>query len=115
LTSLEECFAHLNLLLSESIDETITNLLSREVVEALYVYLQKVHAVSREDVPYKLDTLCSTLEKTFGFTGSRTISKAIARRVYAKLALPFHDNPGRTLIEYVEEAKAKLSYVEGEP
>jgi hypothetical protein len=111
---LEESLAHLNDLLSESIDEIIEELLSREVVEALYVYLQKVHSVSKDDVPYKLETLCTTLEKTFGFTGSRTISKAIARRFYSKLTLPFHDNPGRTLLEYVEEAKTNLSYKEGE-
>jgi hypothetical protein len=97
-----------NGLLLESIDETITALLSREVVDALYVHLQTANSISRDEVPYKLQTLCSTLEKTFGLPGSKTISKAIAKKFYAKLGLTFFDFLGRTLIEYVEGAKIKL-------
>jgi len=108
MTSVEENQGHFNLLLCQSIDETITSLLSREVVDALYVHLQKAYTVPRDDVPDKLERLCSALEKTFGLPSSRTICKAIARKLYAKLALPFSANPGRTLLEYVEEAKMKI-------
>jgi hypothetical protein len=111
---LEESLRNLNVLLAESIDETITALLSREVVDALYVYLQKTHFISKDEVPYKLETLCAILERTFGFSSSRTITKAIARKLYAKLALDFSDNSGRTLLEYVEEAKIKLHDREGQ-
>jgi hypothetical protein len=93
--------------LVETIDETLTALFSREVVDALYVHLQKAHSVSKDEVPRRLETLCSALEKTFG-PGGKIICKAIARKFYAKLGLTFFDNPGRTLIEYVEEAKVKL-------
>ena len=94
--------------LVESIDETITGLLSREVANALHTHLLKVHAISRDEIPYRLETLFSTLEETFGLTSSKTIGKVIARNLYAKLGLSFHDNPSRTLLEYVEEAKIKL-------
>jgi len=105
---LEENLEHLNVLLLESTDETITTLLSREVVEALYVHLQKVHSIPKDEVPYKLETLCSVLERTFGLSSSRTICKAIARRLFAKLGLTFINNPRKTLLEYVEEAKIEL-------
>ena len=97
-----------NDLLLQSIDETITILLSREVVEALYAYLQEAHLVSRQQVPSRLDALSAILAKTFGVPGSATISKAIAKNFYSKLALTFSDNPGGSLLEYVERAKTKL-------
>ncbi len=92
----------------ESIDETITELLSRGVVEALYTHLETFHFISRNELPNRLDALFSTLEKIFGACGSQTITKAIAKKFYLKLGLEFTDNPTHTLIEYVDEAKMKL-------
>lgn len=100
--------------LVKSIDETITDLLSEAVLKALYAHLEKVYSLTRDKVPYRLETLSSALEKTFGMRGSRTISKAIARKFYTKLGLTFSDNPGGTLIEYVEEAKIKLGIGESQ-
>ena len=97
--------------LVESMDETITALLSRDVTNAIYSHLERAHSISKDEIPYRLETVFSTLEKTFGGPSSMTISKAIATKFYAKLGLTFpdiRDNSGRTLLEYVEEAKIKL-------
>lgn len=96
-----------NDVLVESIDKTITTLLSRTVVDALYAHLQNNHSISRDEIPYRLDTLFTTLEKIFG-ASAHTITKVIARTFYLKLGLEFTDNPSRTLLEYVDEAKMKL-------
>jgi hypothetical protein len=96
-----------NDVLVETIDETITDLLGRAVVDALYAHLETNHSMARDEVPYRLDTLFITLEKIFG-ASSNTITKAIAKRFYAKLGLEFTDNPSRALLEYVDEAKMKL-------
>jgi hypothetical protein len=93
--------------LLESVDETITALLSREVADALYLHLQTAHSIPRDEVPYKIEPLCSTLNKIFGASGTTTICKAIARRLFLKLGLTFSDRPPRTLLEYVEEAKIR--------
>ena len=106
-TAVEENLEHFHVLLLESIDETITAMLSRTVVDALYAHLQKIYSISRDEVPYRLDTLLTTLEKIFGGS-SQTITKAIAREFYLKLGLEFTGNPSRTLLEYVDEAKVKL-------
>jgi hypothetical protein len=98
----------LNVLLVESINETISALLSRKVVDALYTHLQKVHSIPKNEIVCQPETLCSVLEKTFGFPSSRTICKAIAKRLYAKLQLAFYDNRGLTFPQYVEEAEIKL-------
>jgi len=105
---LEENLGRLNALLVESINETITSLLSREVADALYLHLQKVHSISKDEVPNKLEILCSTLEMTLGVPSSRTVCKAIAGTLFAKLGLTFTSNPRLTLLEYVEEAKMKV-------
>ncbi len=94
--------------LVESIDETITELLSRAVVDALYAHLETFHSISRDELPNRLDVLFSALEKIFGVRGSQTITKAIAKKFYLKLGLEFTDNPSRTLVEYVDQAKIKL-------
>ncbi len=91
----------------ESIDETITDLLSRAVVDALYAHLQAIYSISRDEVPNRLDALLTALEKIFG-ASSQTITRAIARKFYLKLGLEFTNHPSYTLIEYVNEAKMKL-------
>jgi hypothetical protein len=97
-------------ILVESIDETITALLSEQVANALYSYLQRVHSISKHEIPNRLGTLSSTLEKTFGPPSSKTISRAIAKKLYTKLDLTFpkHDSSILTLLEYVQEAEIKL-------
>jgi hypothetical protein len=97
-----------NTLLLESIDETITALLSRGVVNSLYLHLRTVHSISRDEAPRKLDTVVSILEGIFGLKGSKTICNAIARKFYARLDLEFYDLPSGTLLEYVEAGKIKL-------
>jgi hypothetical protein len=85
------------------------------VFDALYLHLEKAHSIPKDEVPDKLETFCSTLEKTFGLPSSRTICRAIARRLFAKLGFVFINHPGRTLLEYVDEAKIKLRETEGRP
>jgi hypothetical protein len=97
-----------NEVLVESIDETITALLSRTVVDALYAHLQTNHSVSKDEMPYQLDTLFTTLSEIFGVRSSQTITNAISKKFYLKLGLEFTDHPSRTLLEYVDEAKSRL-------
>jgi hypothetical protein len=104
--SSKENLGRLNVLLRESIDETISTLFSDQVVEALYVHLQKVHSISKNEVPDRLEALSSALEKTFGLPSSRTIGRAIARRFFVKLGLAFTNNLTRTLLDYVEDARS---------
>ena len=99
-----------NSVLVESIDETITTLLSRQVANAIYCHLEKDHCITKDEIPYRLDTLFSMVEDTLGTPSSKTLSKAVAKNLYTKLELDFpkHKGPNLTLGEYVEEAKIKL-------
>ncbi|MGA2783126.1 MAG: hypothetical protein ABSF09_00305 [Candidatus Bathyarchaeia archaeon] len=97
-----------NDLLVECIDETMTALFSREVAQALFLHLQKVHSTSKNEIPYQLEILVTALERMFGHRSSGVICKVIARKFYAKLNLRFDDHPERTFLDYVKEAKIKL-------
>lgn len=79
------------------------------MADALYAHIKTFHSISRDELPYRLDTLLTALEKIFGVRGSQTITKVIARTFYLKLGLEFAGNPNRTLAEYVDEAKMKLN------
>jgi len=94
-------------LLVKAIDETMADLFGPVVVQSLHDHLLKFYEVRMEEVPHKLDTLTSTLDRTFG-ASSKTICKAITRKFYAKLGLAFYDNPGGTLPENVERARMVL-------
>lgn len=96
-----------NGVLAKSVDETIAQLLGESVVVALHAHLLQFHDVTVDEIPYRLDTLLSILESTFG-SSAKTISKAIAKQFYEELGLEFKAKPGMTLIDYVEDAKAKL-------
>ena len=91
-------------LLVKAIDETVADLFGPIVVQSLHDHLLKFYGVRMDEIPRRLDALTSTLAKTFG-PSSKTISKAIARKLYAKLGLVFYDNPGGTLLENVERAR----------
>jgi hypothetical protein len=97
-----------NDVLVESIDETITALLSRKLTDALYTHLRATQSIEKDEIPYRLETLFYTLERTFGLSGSRTIGRAIAKRFYAKLDLTLSEHPERTLLEYVEDTRVRV-------
>jgi hypothetical protein len=71
----------------------------------IFEHLEKFHSVKKDEVPSRLDMLLLALKTNFGSSSSQVIGKAIARRFYSQLGLEFSDNPQRTLIGYVENAK----------
>ena len=94
-----------NSALQESIDESISELLGQKVLESLYSVLQKQYDVTRDELPYRLDTAYKLLGEVFGIQATRTISKSISRRLYQKLNLDFEDAVDLSLTQYVEIAK----------
>ena len=97
-----------NELLSESIEEAVKEVLSSQVLEALYNNLEQQHAITRDELPYRLPTLYHVLEQTFGLRGAKSIGKVAAKKFYARMNLEFIDKQEYTLYEYLEEAKQKV-------
>ena len=98
-----------NSTLLEAIDESIGELIGERVLKSLYSLLQKHYDVTRDELPYRLDTVYKLLREVFGIHATGTISKRIIRRLYLKLNLEFEDSADLGLKEYVDIAKNKLA------
>jgi hypothetical protein len=105
---LEQGFRDFNAEVKMAIDGTIEAVLGPQVLDTLYDALKQHYSIESDEAPYRLDTLFSVLENTFGFQGSRTISRAIARRVYVKMGLKFRELPNYRLQDYLDLAKKEL-------
>ncbi|MGD0175598.1 MAG: hypothetical protein ABSC50_02095 [Candidatus Bathyarchaeia archaeon] len=96
-----------NLCLVESLNETISSLLSEDVLEAFRSNLKNKRSIHPEEIPENLPTVSIVLEKYFGMS-ARTIEATTARRLYAKCGIDFQKNISYQLEDYVEAAKNKL-------
>ena len=97
-----------NSLLLKCIDETIAGLLGQDVVEPLHLHLNTEYGVATDELPHRLDTFQSALERNFGAVPASTIGKAIARRFYKKLGWEFVRITDYKLHDYVDAAKKRL-------
>lgn len=89
-------------------DDVVVGLVGPKVLVSLYQHLETHYGLSGLEVPYRLDTLSEVLENVFGEAGARTIGKAVAKRLYFRLSLDFHDAHNYILKDYLEQAKKEL-------
>ena len=92
----------------ESVSEAVSEVLGNRVTSAFWYHYQAFLGVTREEMPYRLDTLFSSLKNTFG-VGGETLGRIIVKKLYAKVNVPLELKPDRTLAEYVEELKQILA------
>jgi len=97
-----------NDLLVESVEESITEVLGFKVTSAFWYHYQAYLGITKEEMPYRLDTLFSSLKDAFG-VGGETLGRHIIRKLYAKTDVPLEYVPGHPLSEYVEELKEFLA------
>jgi hypothetical protein len=94
--------------LADAVDETITGMLGEKVLASFYEHLSFFASITRDEMPYRIDTVLHVFERNFGVTPSNVLCRAITRRFYSKLGLQFVQKPNRNLLDYVEEAKITL-------
>lgn len=95
-------------LVSDSIDETLTDLLGSRTREAVYGYLQREYSITRNELADYPDQLFTIFERNFGVPAKRVIGRAIARKVYTKLDLKFQPVPHFEFADYMDKVKARL-------
>jgi hypothetical protein len=96
-------------LLIESVDETLTAVLSEIVREAVHDALGNKFHITMDQVPDRLDEFWLDLEKLLGAVPSSTIGKVIIKSFYAKLGLELVSRANWRLPDYVREARTKMS------
>jgi len=97
-----------NDLLIESVEETIREVLGFKVNQAFWYHYQAFLGITREEMPYRLDTLFTSLKTAFG-VGGETLGRHIVRKLYAKANVPLEDPPDKPLVEYIEQLKRVLA------
>jgi len=97
-----------NALLVDSVDEAISEVLGSRVTSAFWHHYQAFLGITRDEMPYRLDTLFASLKGTFG-VGGETLGRHIVKKLYAKANAPLELKPDHTLAEYVEELKQILA------
>jgi hypothetical protein len=95
--------ARFNTLLVESIDESLTSLLSHQVADALFAHLE-ARTVTRDQISHQPDMFHYTLERVFG-PSAKTVEKNITQRLYAKLGLKYVEDPRMTMAGHVTYLK----------
>jgi hypothetical protein len=98
----------LNSALCSVIDDTVVELLGSDVLASLYGILEKQHAITRDELPYRLESSYKVLEDAFEVFGAKTLGSVIAQKLYAGRNSVFCNHDGYTLSDYVEFAKSKL-------
>jgi len=98
-----------NEIVCQAIGETLEDLLGSKVVEAVYVHLRDNFGIDRNELPYRIETLCSILEDVFGVKGAHVIERKVAKKLYAKILLPFDEQQGLTLEDFIKLAKETVS------
>jgi hypothetical protein len=97
---------YLAVLLIESIDDTLSDILGTHVREALYDHLERQHRIGRTEIPDRLGEFLGILHEAIG-VGSEAVGRAIAKTMYKKLGWEFIDVRGYRLSDHWEIVKAK--------
>lgn len=78
------------MLLLESIDDTLSDILGNRVREALYDRLERQYRMGRTEIPNRLGEFLRVLYEAIG-VGSEPVGSAIAKAMYKKLGWKFID------------------------
>lgn len=98
----------LDQLLVQSIDEALTDLLGKRTRDAVYDHLERNYALGRTDIPDHMNKFFELMEETFG-KGSKTIGKAIIKKMFGKLEWNFVEIPGYEFMDYLEAIRKRIT------
>ena len=98
-----------NEIVCQAIDETLNEFVGPRVTKAVYMHLKYKYGVDRNELPYRIDTICLILESTFGVKGAHAIERRAAKNFYARILLPFNDQAGITLEDFLKTAKETVA------
>lgn len=90
-------------MLLQCVDEALADLLGCRARKAVYDHLERQLYLARDQIPRRMSEFSRVLEANFG-KGGATIERAIARKFYLKLEMPFVIYPGFRLEDYVRKA-----------
>lgn len=98
------CRSDFDRLVSEAVDQALTDLLGWKARQSVYTCLEEHYAIAKKQIPSRLSDFDSALVKMFG-KSSRPISKIFAERLFSSLGLQFADRSSYEFLDYVGQAR----------
>ena len=95
-------------LVLESVDEVLADLLGRKCKEAIFDHLERNYSIARENIPKNLQKFFELLEEAFG-RGSKTIGKAVIRKLFEKLGWEFGEVGSFEFFDYLDAIRARIA------
>jgi len=95
--------------LQSAVEKTIVEVLGVRAFATITTTLREKYDVSRDELPYRSETLYRVLEENFEVFGAKTLGSVIARKLYASLGLDFENHDGYSLSDYAQTAKSMLN------
>lgn len=95
-------------LLLESIDETIHILLGDKPQRVLFKRLGNDFHLKREEIPDRLEDFENAMVLLLGSVIALVITRAIARCLYTKLEIPYHDRKDYTLKMHAQDCRCQI-------
>jgi hypothetical protein len=92
----------------KSVEDGITSVLGKQVLESLFLHLEAYRGLPRAEIPSRLEVFFPVLEKAFGPITGKTLGRFIVKLVYTRLGLEFPNKPNQQLVEYVENARSEF-------
>jgi len=96
-------------LLSETIHESLRDVLGGGVRGAIYEFMEREYSVPRNDLPKHLDELFTVFQQNFGLKAKDVIARAFAKKLYAKLNFEFHPIPKFGFTDYLTLVKRRMA------
>ena len=93
-------------LLLESTDQALADLLGRRGRDQIFDHLATQYRYGREEIPLKIGQFSEFLENLFS-TSSRTVGRAIIRRLCDKLGYEFVQVAGFEFLDYLDALRAR--------
>ena len=98
-----------NEVLVKSIDEALTELLGEKGRDHLYQHLAEHYDVTRDEIPYRLDSLHAAIEQTLGDKASRILDLEIAKYLSRQIKVPLPETRDYTLQTYLLKARKLIA------
>jgi hypothetical protein len=94
-----------NEMLVKSIDEALTELLGDKGRDSLYQHLAEHYDITREEMPYRLDSLHAAIEQILGEKASKVLDIEIVKYLARQTKVPLPDTRDISLQTYLLKAR----------
>jgi len=98
-----------NEILVKSIDEALTELLGEKGRDSLYQHLAEHYDVTRDEIPYRFDSLYAAIEQILGDKASKILDREIAKFLSRQISVPLPDTRDYTLQTYLLKAMKRVA------